>query len=1831
MKKFLAVLLTMAMLLTMVPGAYAGDLEQEEGQEIQETQQPAETSPTEDPAAETEEPAAPAEGTPETEDSAAEADQTPETEEPQLNEETGEPEDQTSEPAEVSSEVGTTSDGGAEAPAAAEALDTVYVSGSGSDSNNGKTADTAVATLAKAYELLAAEGGTIMVCGTVAMDAAADVSGTDAANGKVTITGDTDGTLKYTTKDTNQIFGKETVIENLAIEMPTAKKSPVTFYSNESLTIGKNVTVSTPANFQIYGGSPSANPDLADSDIKIAVNSGDIQAIWACGKQAVNSVTIDLGGTANVLSHVRCGGQSAAESVTLNVEVEGKSYSAGNAIYLGAKTDSSAIVDAININLKTGILKKKGICVDTEVPDTAKNIHVTIHPDFEFSLNDTGKYGYKLTGTETNTLTLPGWNGTLPDGMLASYDTITLTENSAITCEDVTELANKAITVESGSALDLTNACTEAEAKEANITITGAGTVTYKTEGGGSEVEAPHDLDVVYVNSSLETSGDGKTADTAVRTLVEAYDLIKTDGGTIVVCGAMTVDGKLATKMLDHPVTGEVTITGSYGGTDYGAAITVQNASTISYLMFGPRTTLEHISFQEEGDGKVSLYSNRSLTLGEGFSCDAAGKKIYSVYADCPSKDYSQYDITLTLLSGTYNQVFMGQNHGPVGKIYFTQGGTATVLSNVTLGNGSKDESVGGIDLTMNGGYTKVIYDTPRANGHSGDVTLRLNGGSITEFRDYNKLADGTVNADMGNITVYLSPDFAFTGSIGVWTDGHLTTGRKALVMTGYAGINPPKGAENYDVVNLVGGGTVPAGLDVSPAVEDSTKLLQIADYQGDLSIGLDGFDKLNVSHNSDIRYLGTFPQGMALDVAEGSVLRLSAASNSEVPKYTGNGTVELVMPEYSDPDMVLSVNFDGRDVQDLSGKGNDGAVYGSPACVESYDGSKALYLSNKYGEAAQNYVLFEDLKGVDLTRDNYTVSFWMRTENGGADEWYGSGDAVNPGSGLAMNRNKIGGVLFANTDAKDGTAPGFAAAQLHGKQYLTLAMTDANGSQKATDGSRQTADGLWYMVTVTVDRNGSYQLYINDTLISAVSIAGMKGQALGQNVLSLGADALGQYGIGCAYFDDLAVYSRALSAVDVQANYCLGALKLVLQEMEARLADAGEEYTDEARDELRAALKEGLREAAGLTAEDYLEAQALEAELRTALEDFLMSPEANLTLLLISDIHIGNQTDTRANKLRRLFADREESGIAMDGILQAGDFGDDSSEKKSNDAFDVMAECFGNHAEWQMIGCTGNHETEYTDESENYMVSSKIYWQRMQDYVSEDGSQKYGGGVLDSVWQQELTGTDGKTYTGAPSFGLTFKDYHFVVLNSDNPGQYKNLKDLTNPTVEEALAADPIRHGAWFSKETQSWLDNQMAAYAKDGKPIFVVCHFPFIDTVPLSYFDPIPINDNSIGRQDAEVRNILAKYDNVLYFCGHLHSNMGVNNVVTVEAANGGSFTEINLPTLNSSARGYADMPATWYMYVYDTEIVLRGRDALNSKWLTGYDIVIPLGGVELNRTELTLDIGESEALKATITAAGANEKTVTWSSSDESVATVDENGVVTAVGRGEAIITVTAGSYSASCTVEVQRRPYIPVPPTQPTKPAEPDEPDTPDEPDVSDEPDTPDVPASDYADVQEDAWYAEAVDYVTAEGLMTGTTADAFAPDVTTTRAMIWTILGRMSGASVSGGEPWYALAQSWAVSSGVSDGSDPDSKITREQLAAMLYRYAGEPELLDSELAGLSGYADHGDVSSYAYRAMAWAVSRGIINGLDGSLAPQGFATRAQVAAMLMRYCQNLVK
>ena len=172
--------------------------------------------------------------------------------------------------------------------------------------------------------------------------------------------------------------------------------------------------------------------------------------------------------------------------------------------------------------------------------------------------------------------------------------------------------------------------------------------------------------------------------------------------------------------------------------------------------------------------------------------------------------------------------------------------------------------------------------------------------------------------------------------------------------------------------------------------------------------------------------------------------------------------------------------------------------------------------------------------------------------------------------------------------------------------------------------------------------------------------------------------------------------------------------------------------------------------------------------------------------------------------------------------------------------------------------------------------------------------------------------------------------------------------------------------------------------------------------------------------------------------------------------------------------------------------------------------------------------------------------------------------------------------------------------------------------------------PEIPAdwsNPYIDVAANAWYYDAVAYVTDNGLMNGTGAATFAPDATTTRAMIWTVLARMNGQNVDGGSPWYALAQSWAVTANVSDGTNPTSPISREELATMLYRAAGNPTVNGNLLS----YPDGGTVSTWAESAMLWATQNGIISGIDGMLTPQGQATRAQVATMLMRFREFVIR
>ena len=156
-----------------------------------------------------------------------------------------------------------------------------------------------------------------------------------------------------------------------------------------------------------------------------------------------------------------------------------------------------------------------------------------------------------------------------------------------------------------------------------------------------------------------------------------------------------------------------------------------------------------------------------------------------------------------------------------------------------------------------------------------------------------------------------------------------------------------------------------------------------------------------------------------------------------------------------------------------------------------------------------------------------------------------------------------------------------------------------------------------------------------------------------------------------------------------------------------------------------------------------------------------------------------------------------------------------------------------------------------------------------------------------------------------------------------------------------------------------------------------------------------------------------------------------------------------------------------------------------------------------------------------------------------------------------------------------------------------------------------------------------WFYDAVAYVYSNGLMDGTSATTFEPNANMTRAMVWAILARIDGETVTGAN-WASAARAWAMAEGVSDGTDPNGLVTREQFATMLYRYAVAQgyDVSIGESTNILSYADFASISEWAIPAMQWACGSGVITGVtDTTLVPQGTATRAQAAAMLMRFVE----
>ena len=386
----------------------------------------------------------------------------------------------------------------------------------------------------------------------------------------------------------------------------------------------------------------------------------------------------------------------------------------------------------------------------------------------------------------------------------------------------------------------------------------------------------------------------------------------------------------------------------------------------------------------------------------------------------------------------------------------------------------------------------------------------------------------------------------------------------------------------------------------------------------------------------------------------------------------------------------------------------------------------------------------------------------------------------------------------------------------------------------------------------------------------------------------------------------------------------------------------------------------------------------------------------------------------------------------------------------------------------------------------------------------------------------------------------------------------------------------------------------------------------------------------------------------------------------------------------------------------------ITVEASDGQGAKAQCQVDVKQQVTGIALNKSELSLYIGKEETLTATIEPNTAHDPSLTWSSSDDTVATVDENGNVKALKVGTAIITAEAADgqgAKAQCTVTIRKKSssgggspsyyyitfdtnggeemeklmkleqtdidmdeYIPEKEgyvfvgwyrdadleervedlkltrdmTLYAKWEKVEEEETKEEMEETEE-----TTKETFSDVSENDWYFDSVNYVVEKGIMSGMGDGTFHPNLPFTREMLAVVLYHMEGQPESHGESgftdvksgmWYTDTILWAKENGIVAGYDNGTygvgdTITREQFAAILYRYASLKGY-DITQGGMAAreFLDYEQISDYAKPAVSWAVNAGIISGMgDGTLVPQGKTTRAEAATMLMHFYGAIVE
>lgn len=622
---------------------------------------------------------------------------------------------------------------------------------------------------------------------------------------------------------------------------------------------------------------------------------------------------------------------------------------------------------------------------------------------------------------------------------------------------------------------------------------------------------------------------------------------------------------------------------------------------------------------------------------------------------------------------------------------------------------------------------------------------------------------------------------------------------------------------------------------------------------------------------------------------------------------------------------LLLHTNFDRiKNGLVCSHTGNPGRIHGYIRSVRGHDGANALYFTNPAGGRADQYV---DFGPVLVGVESFTVGLWLKTHRDGCNGWPNHMETIQPeefavDGSRTLVQKRYGGVLLSNMaygdDIETEGQTGFSLANLQQFVYFNTCVRGKESSSVIRlSGMKEVDDDRWHQLTIVFDRKESERVYLDACLIGMVSLQPIKGQKINGGNLILGADGMGNNGLGEVSVSSLCIWQGALSEEELDIWFAAEEIARLEEELRGRPLPP-ELYPCEQVDAMSVKIEKARKEAEKLRRlleTDYCglkeiqkKAKQLKKMCLSDYETFLKSirkPDASF--LLLSDAHVEGIDGPRALSYGRALAWGKE--LNMDAFADCGDYSDYGKAEELDGYWDAVKKNRGSMA---ALVSVGNHET--------LEKSSK-------EFVA------YHTGKL--AENQAVTPGYQKLY-----YEYTLNGYHFLVLS-----QYSDTYTMTGYNGMWVHAAD-------LKKEQMDWLEERLEACCGQGRPVFLFIHNAIrqvLDHQTDGNYREWAVIQSTWAYSFYE---LLGRYKEVVVCTGHVHHGFGENSGA-FKTRDG--YHVIDVPSFCRNHTGYGQsdkigsvsLHTGYLVYLFGSGILLRAVEFERKKWLTAYDEWIEIGG--------------------------------------------------------------------------------------------------------------------------------------------------------------------------------------------------------------------------------------------------------------------------------------------